>query len=67
MRAAERMSSVPSPTHTCWSFVKADHPRAIDRSIDYFGERLVPGGVPENDPCGERFLDALAAQAIPDR
>jgi hypothetical protein len=30
---------------------KADHPRDIDRYIDYFGGTL-------SDPCGERLLDA---------
>ena len=33
---------------------KADHPRAIDRYIDYFG-----GVATADDPCGEAFLDTL--------
>lgn len=67
MRAVERASSMPSPTDTRWTFREADRPRAIDRYIDYFGERLAAGGVPADDPCGERLLDALASQATPDR
>jgi hypothetical protein len=31
---------------------KPDHPRAIDRYIDYFGG-------PTSDPCGEGLLDSL--------
>jgi hypothetical protein len=31
---------------------KADHPRAIDRYIDYFGG-------PSSDPCGEALLDCF--------
>lgn len=41
---------------------KADHPRAIDRYIDYFGGRPAAGTPLENDPCGEGFLDALAGR-----
>ncbi len=35
---------------------KRDHPRLIDRYIDYFGGTLY-------DPCGERLLDALEQDA----
>jgi hypothetical protein len=35
---------------------KPDHPRRIDRVIDYFGSPVPPG-----DPCGEDLLDALSA------
>jgi hypothetical protein len=41
-------------------FFKADHPRAIDRYIDYFGG---VGGYPAalgNDRCGETLLERLA-------
>jgi hypothetical protein len=34
---------------------KPDHPRRIDRVIDYFGSPL-----PLGDPCGEDLLDALS-------
>jgi hypothetical protein len=35
---------------------KPDHPRAIDRYIDYFG-----AATSQADPCGERLLDCLEA------
>ncbi len=35
---------------------KADHPRAIDLHIDYFGSPRTEGAA---DPCGEAFLDSL--------
>ncbi len=37
---------------------KADHPRVIDRYIDFFGD----GAVREtaDDRCGELFLESLA-------
>ena len=37
---------------------KADHPRAIDRYIDFFGD----GALSEDsgDGCGELFLESLA-------
>ncbi len=41
---------------------KADHPRAIDRYIDYFGGA---GGSPAADPCGERLLDLLDRRPWP--
>jgi hypothetical protein len=40
---------------------KADHPRAIDRSIDYFGG--TPASRPEggaDDACGDALLERLA-------
>ena len=37
---------------------KADHPRAIDQVIDFFGD----GGLSDvtGDGCGELFLESLA-------
>ncbi len=40
---------------------KPDHPRTIDRYIDYFAD---PGHA-ALDACGELLLDALAADADP--
>lgn len=37
---------------------KTDHPRAIDRYIDFFGTGLTRGEV--DDRCGELFLETLA-------
>ena len=37
---------------------KADHPRVIDRYIDFFGEGLLADADP--DGCGERLLESLA-------
>ena len=37
---------------------KADHARAIDRYIDYFGG--APAAADEADACGESLLDRLA-------
>ena len=39
-----------------WLF-KRDHPRAIDRYIDYFGGAAAKGKI--LDPCGEAFLESL--------
>jgi hypothetical protein len=52
-----------APTHVAppaggeWLY-KADHPRAIDRYIDFFGDsrRAREAG----DRCGELFLESLA-------
>lgn len=60
--AARSFSPAPAPTRKRPTpremFFKRDHPRAIDRYIDYFG-----AAGPERrgqDPCGERFLDLIA-------
>ena len=42
----------------CNALYKADHPRAIDRYIDFFGTGLTGGEV--DDRCGELFLETLA-------
>jgi len=36
---------------------KSDHPRAIDRYIDFFGDGMVSD---VGDGCGELFLESLA-------
>lgn len=36
---------------------KADHPRAIDRHIDFFGDGVMSD---VGDGCGELFLESLA-------
>jgi hypothetical protein len=40
--------------------VKPDHPRAIDRYIDYFGDSNRRAAA--RDVCGERLLETLAGQ-----
>ncbi len=40
------------------AFHKPDHPRPIDRYIDYFGNVLRA----RMDGCGELLLDAMAAE-----
>jgi len=39
-------------------FFKADHPRSIDRYIDYFGVGPRTAGA-AMDPCGEGLLDTF--------
>jgi len=41
---------------------KADHPRAVDAYIHYFGGRAADDVSPEKDLCGEGFLDAFAGR-----
>jgi hypothetical protein len=41
-------------------FFKADHPRAIDRYIDYFGGAGGGSGTSSDDVCGETLLERLA-------
>ncbi len=42
--------------------LKVDHPRVIDRYIDYFGGRPAAGVSFANDPCGEGLLMSLPAE-----
>jgi hypothetical protein len=37
---------------------KADHPRTIDRHIDFFGDGALSDGA--CDRCGDLFLESLA-------
>ena len=39
---------------------KPDHPRAIDRHIDYFGGVTETLAESDDDRCGDAFLEALA-------
>jgi hypothetical protein len=41
-------------------FFKSDHPRAIDRYIDYFGGAGGGGELAVDDHCGETLLERLA-------
>jgi hypothetical protein len=41
-------------------FFKADHPRAIDRYIDYFGGAGGASAASGDDVCGETLLERLA-------
>lgn len=59
-KAAGQAFETPGLPTVRLPIVKADHPRAIDSYIDYFGGRLAADVSPENDPCGEGFLDAFA-------
>ncbi len=59
-KAAARGFETPSLPTVRLQIFKADHPRAVDSYIDYFGGRLAANVSPENDPCGEGLLDALA-------
>lgn len=61
-RAVAQTFETPSRATTHGKLFKADHPRVIDASIDYFGGRLAAGMSPESDPCGEGLLDALAGR-----
>ena len=47
-----------STADACDQLYKADHPRAVDRYIDFFGDGVASeaGG----DGCGELFLESLA-------
>jgi hypothetical protein len=42
------------------SLFKADHPRAIDRYIDYFGGVNEARTASEDDACGDTLLERLA-------
>ena len=39
---------------------KADHPRAIDRYIDYFGGAADPLPASDDGACGDTLLERLA-------
>jgi hypothetical protein len=41
-------------------FFKADHPRAIDQHIDYFGGAGGASAAAGDDLCGETLLERLA-------
>jgi len=53
---------VTAPAHGCEPpsgrelLYKVDHPRCVDRYIDFFGDRSEAGA----DRCGEVFLESLA-------
>ncbi len=42
-KAVAQPFKTPSSATSRWTLFKTDHPRAIDRYIDYFGGRLVAG------------------------
>jgi hypothetical protein len=52
-------ASPAAPTTIRDVLYKADHVRAIDRYIDFFGTGR-PLTVEPDDPCGDRFLESLA-------
>ena len=52
------MRAHESRTTREWLY-KNDHPRDIDRYIDFFGDGL-PGAEADADGCGEVFLESLA-------
>jgi hypothetical protein len=47
-----------SPAEASDLLYKADHPRAIDRYIDFFGDGALSDDC--GDGCGELFLESLA-------
>jgi hypothetical protein len=47
-----------STAEACDQLYKADHPRAIDRHIDFFGDGVLSDA--SCDGCGELFLESLA-------
>jgi hypothetical protein len=52
-------TAVPAPGPSAREVLyKSDHPRAIDRYIDFFGEGILAGD--SADECGERLLESLA-------
>lgn len=53
---ASRVHARPRRGHL--RLLKRDHPRTIDRYIDYFGGATRAAWI--SDPCGEALLDCLA-------
>jgi len=61
-------------SHPAWSrergpaahrlLFKTDHPRAIDRYIDFFGASAGAARL-GSDPCGEGLLDSLGEEEVP--
>jgi len=47
-----------SSADACDLLYKADHPRGIDRYIDFFGDGVLSDA--SCDGCGELFLESLA-------
>jgi hypothetical protein len=47
-----------SPAEARDQLYKADHPRGIDRYIDFFGDGVLRED--SGDGCGELFLESLA-------
>lgn len=58
LHAVAASSFAESPAEGRDVLYKADHPRAIDRYIDFFGD----GALSDTgcDGCGELFLESLA-------
>ena len=63
LRAVQPMADAPArigdPHPPRASLYKADHPRRIDRCIDFFGDGA-PAAQADADRCGEVFLASLA-------
>ncbi len=56
MSNASTAQSISSAAHASEPLFKRDHPRRIDRYIDFFGRTET---APPGDPCGEVFLDGI--------
>ena len=52
--------SATTPVSVRPTLFKADHPRAIDRYIDYFGGAGDTGATTDDDACGDTLLERLA-------
>jgi hypothetical protein len=57
-KAGARARAVEPRAGRPWLY-KEDHPRGIDRYIDFFGDRARRPGT-DADGCGEVFLESLA-------
>ena len=55
--AVAPMARSRSTADACDLLYKADHPRAVDRYIDFFGDGVLSDA---GDGCGELFLESLA-------
>jgi hypothetical protein len=54
------LDSATTPVPVRPTLFKADHPRAIDRYIDYFGGAGDTGSTTDDDACGDTLLERLA-------
>lgn len=62
LRAVQPIAAAPARGYECSvreQLYKADHPRPVDRYIDFFGDGA-PRAEAEADRCGQLFLESLA-------
>jgi hypothetical protein len=60
MHAAQKSAAFARTREARRLFFKADHPRAIDQYIDYFGGAGGASAAAGDDVCGETRLERLA-------